>query len=43
MATTMIAIGAGIEYPRVPGHEAVGMIDELGEGGNATFRVVLTV
>ena len=22
----------GIEYPRVPGHEVVGIIDELGDG-----------
>ena len=22
----------GIEYPRVPGHEVAGVIDELGEG-----------
>jgi D-arabinose 1-dehydrogenase-like Zn-dependent alcohol dehydrogenase len=25
----------GIQYPRVPGHEVVGIVDELGEGVNA--------
>jgi len=31
-ALTKEGVWPGIQYPRIPGHEAAGIIDELGEG-----------